>query len=80
MEEGGCLGRLQSGAPWQHGVVERLLSSQGRCDDGKGNVEETRPEDENEALTRSHDGCLQVKMDAPVGLQRPSDARPLVGC
>ena len=29
-----------------------------------------RPEHENEALTPSHDGCLQVKMDAPVGLQR----------
>ena len=43
---------------------------------GKGNVEETRPEHENQALTPSHDGCLQVKMDAPAGLQRPSEGRP----
>lgn len=45
-----------------------------------------RPEHERSTDTPSHDGCLQVKMDAPAGLQRPSegnpsrhDSRPLIG-
>jgi len=35
-----------------------------------------RPEHERSTDTPSHDGCLQVKMDAPAGLQRPSEGNP----
>lgn len=75
--------RLAGGGRWKGGGLSRRAAHWGsatawrraerrRRNEGvmMGRGTSRRPEHENEALTPSHDGCLQVKMDAPVGLQR----------